>query len=202
MLSVQDRSRLRDSISSFDDEADLPPLPVSIKARLVHSATSSSAAVNNYDQQTGPVEFRTALVLMDGQRTSVQTVDLQREMTVQQCRQLLARALKIDNFQDYHLRSTNWNGDADVEVEEDTTTTLGSVMKALSIKEKDIVLLEQGPPRAPLPNGCARIFVWQHVPAKRVTLLAECDGKMSLSRPDGQVSICPLTAHFFGADLN
>ena len=177
----------------FDDESELPPLPLTVNARIVSLANSSpnyaTSNASKAELQSGSVEVR-ASVVSDGVRSPAVAVQLQREMLLPECRQLLARALKIEHrCSEYHMRSTNWAGDAADEITEteDATTTLGAMMHLLNIKEKELILLEPGAPRAPVPSGHHRIFVWQHSPRKRSTLVAECDPKRLSDRPDGQV---------------
>ena len=177
--------------NTFDDESELAPLPLSVRCRIVPTVPSAGPAAQRPDLQTGAVEVRSALVLDDGKRSPIVTLQLQCEMPLPYCRQQLARALKVDSPDKYHMVSTNWNGDTDQDVEEDTVTTLGALMQRLNIKEKDLILLEKGPPSAPLPSGHVKIFVWKHEPSKRNTLLAECDGIRTDDRPDGQVlAVC------------
>ena len=187
---TDETATLRDIVqpyNTFEDENELAPLPVSIRARLVPTVPSTGAAAQRPDLQTGSVEVRAALVLDGGARSAPVHLHLQREMPLPNCRKLLASALKVENPDKYHMKSTNWAGDAAEDVEEDATTTFGAVMYSLNIKEKDLILLEKGPPNAPLPNGHVRIYVWKHEPSRRNTLLAECDGVRASERPDGQV---------------
>jgi hypothetical protein len=182
--------------STFDDEADVAPLPVKVLARLMPTTSSVGAAAHMPETQVGPVEVRTCLV-KDGKRSMEVKVHLQREMLLPQCREVLARALKVEHAaSDYHMRSTNWAGDAADDVDEDETITFGSIMHTLNIKERDLILLERGAPRKALQSGFVRISVWHHVPTARSTLLAECDAMQACNRPDGQVSCVSLSFLF------
>jgi len=55
--------------------------------------------------------MKTSLVQEGTNRLGSVTVLLQREMLLPQCRQQLARALKVTHLVSQHrMRSTNWNG--------------------------------------------------------------------------------------------
>ena len=179
--------------NAFDEDTDDVALPVSIKARIVlaTAAISSGGMLSAATAlQTGPVEVRTALVGAEGEWVSVQ---LLREMLLPQCRHELALALKMQHrAAEYHMCSTNWNGCPADEIEEDAMTTFGAAMHSMNIKPSDLILLEQGAPREPVPNGFSQVVVWQYTPTQRSTLVAECDDKTRSGRPDGQSFLATL----------
>jgi hypothetical protein len=190
-FAVTDETFTLRDIYQPDDfhEADPPPLPGSIKARLVLAAPSASSATAMPEPQTGSITIYTALA-EDGMRAAANPVQvqLQREMLVAEARQAMATALKLESASEYHMRKTNWNREPADDVCEDPSMTFGAVVSSMHIKENELIVLDKGSPRPQIPAGSVQVSVWHHKPTNRSTLLAECDDKLRSGRPDGQVT--------------
>ena len=190
-VAVDETASLREmfqpnTVLDMSDESELPQLPVTVKARIVPVVPMVANPIK--PELAGPVEVRVSLV-SDGVRGPAISVCLQREMLLPQCRQQLASALRIEHrANDHRMRATNWADDPADEIEEDASTCLGAAMHALNLKAKSLILLEPGAPHSRVPPGHVRINVWQHLPHKRSTLLAECGALQFTDRPDGQVT--------------